>query len=109
MEQNGQGLRRRPWSPSIARVPRRSGRRDPEAERRKTFANNIDRKYMSIEDNYVTDDDPGFVDMAHMDRQLRDDSVVYHEIPDFRPIPLHPIGLYQHELRATWPSSPDLP
>ena len=86
----------------------RSGWRDPEAECRKTFANNIDRKYMRIEDNYVTDDDPGFVDMAHMDFQLRDDSVVFEAIPEFRRIRFHQIGIYQDDLRATWPSSPDL-
>jgi len=87
----------------------RSGWRDPEAECRRTFATHIDRPYVALEDNFATDDDPGFANMATMDFNLRDDSVVYKQIPGFRPIPFDQIGLYQDDLRATWPSSPELP
>ncbi|MBN1341442.1 MAG: hypothetical protein JXQ73_02115, partial [Phycisphaerae bacterium] len=81
----------------------RSGWRDPEAECRKTFREHIDRKYMDMADNYVTDEDPGFLDAAGANFKLREDSVVYQKIPGFEPIPFERIGLYQHELRASWP------
>jgi hypothetical protein len=81
----------------------RSGWRDPEKVCRETFANNIDRTYMTIEDNFVTDEDPGFVDAASMDFQLRDDSIVYKKIAGFQRIPFEKIGLYQDEYRTTWP------
>lgn len=58
---------------------------------------------MSIADNYVTNEDPGFVDAAKWDFQLRGDSVVYRTITGFKKIPFEEIGLYQDEFRATWP------
>lgn len=77
--------------------------RDPEKRCRETSGKNIDRPYMRIADNYVTDEDPGFVDAANMDFQLRDDSVVYKKIPGFKKIPFQKIGPYEDEYRATWP------
>lgn len=44
-------------------------------------------------DNFVTDQDPGFVDMAKFDFRLRDDSVVFEKIPGFEKIPFDKIGL----------------
>ena len=44
-------------------------------------------------DNYVTDTDPGFVDAASMNYQLRDDSEVFQKIHDFEHIPFDKIGL----------------
>jgi hypothetical protein len=82
----------------------RSGWRDPEEECRKTFKTHIDRKYMEMADNYVTDEDPGFVDAASMDFRLREDSVVYRAIPGFKSIPFDRIGLYRDEYRASWPA-----
>ena len=79
----------------------RSGWRDPEAECRRIFKQNIDKKYMTIEDNFVTDDDPGFVDAENMNFQLRDDSIVYEKIPGFKRIPFDRIGLFEDEFRAT--------
>ncbi|NQT13088.1 MAG: right-handed parallel beta-helix repeat-containing protein, partial [Planctomycetes bacterium] len=50
------------------------------------------RPYVTFQDN-LTDRDPGFVDAANMDFQLRDDSLVYTELPGFRKIPFNKIGL----------------
>lgn len=45
------------------------------------------------ENNFVTDADPGFVDAAAMNFQLRDDSEVYQKIPGFERIPFEKIGM----------------
>lgn len=45
------------------------------------------------QDNYVTEIDPGFVDAATMNFQLRDDSEVYEKIPGFEAIPFGEIGM----------------
>ena len=49
--------------------------------------------------NYVTDEDPGFVDAKNLDFQLKEDSIVYKQIPAFKKIPFESIGLYQDEYR----------
>jgi hypothetical protein len=67
--------------------------RDPEEVCRSMFQNNIERPYMEVADNYVTEDDPGFVDMAAGDFRLREDSIVFEEVPGFRQIPFEDIGL----------------
>jgi len=41
----------------------------------------------------VTDSDPGFVDMSNDDFTLKEDSVVFTQLPDFKPIPFVKIGL----------------
>ncbi|MBN1346313.1 MAG: right-handed parallel beta-helix repeat-containing protein [Phycisphaerae bacterium] len=87
----------------LRNVSYKSSWRDPEAHVRATSKKNIDRKYMTIADNYVTDDDPGFVDAAKMDFRLRADSVVYEKIPGFKPIPFEKIGIYEDEYRASLP------
>ncbi len=51
--------------------------------------------------NYITNQNPGFVNASSMNFQLRSDSVVYDEIPSFQPIPFDEIGLYSDEYR-TW-------
>ena len=75
----------------------RSNWRDPEKVCRETSPKQIDEKYMVIEDNYVTKEDPGFVDAANMSFQLRDDSIVYKQIPGFQKIPFADIGPYSDE------------
>lgn len=77
--------------------------RDPEKFCRDTSEKNIDRRYVEMTDNYITEEDPGFEDMEAMDFRLRSDSVVHKEIPGFEPIPFERIGLYQDEFRATRP------
>jgi len=93
----------------VNNVSYRSGWRDPEEVCRATFKNNINKKYMRIKANFVTDEDPGFIDAARMNFQLKDDSVVYRKIPGFKKIPFGNIGLYQDQFRATRPVSGDLP
>jgi len=85
----------------------RSGWRDPEAECRKTFKSHIDRRYVTLADNYVTDEDPGFLDAANMDFRLRDDAIVYKKIPGFAKIPFDRIGLYEDACRASRPGEGD--
>ncbi len=55
------------------------------------------------ENNFITDEDPGFVDAANGDFALREDSVVYDEIPGFEPIPFERIGLVRSDLRPQLP------
>ena len=50
------------------------------------------RPYVTFRDN-LTEGDPGFVDPANMNFQLRDDSPVYDELPGFKRIPFEKIGL----------------
>jgi hypothetical protein len=52
-----------------------------------------------FKNNYLTKKDPGFVDAQNMNFALRDDSIVYQEIPGFKKIPFAEIGLYQDEYR----------
>jgi len=112
-----------PWSvryPKLARIlaeqPRaplgntlernvsvRSGWRDPEKACRQSRRKQVDTPYMRIRDNFVTDDDPGFVDAARMNFALKDDAVVYDKIPGFRRIPFEKIGPYRDPARASWP------
>jgi hypothetical protein len=81
----------------------RSGWRDPEAHCRKNFKVHIDKRYMTIKDNYVTDQDPGFINAANMNFRLKDDSIIYRKVPGFQKIPFDQIGLYRNEFRTTRP------
>ena len=51
-------------------------------------------KYAQTEfgENYITDKDPGFVDAERLVFQLKDNSVVYKELPGFQRIPFENIG-----------------
>ncbi len=49
---------------------------------------------MEIKGNYSTFKDPGFVDMKRKNYNLRADSEVYKEIPDFVPIQFSEMGRY---------------
>lgn len=57
----------------------------------------ITGKVLKIEGNYIGPD-PGFVDLAHKNFQLRDDSPAYKL--GFKHIPLEKIGLYPDEYRT---------
>ncbi|MCK4626582.1 MAG: right-handed parallel beta-helix repeat-containing protein [Phycisphaerae bacterium] len=57
-----------------------------------------------FKDNFVTSEDPGFVDAEHMNFKLKDDSVVYKKIPGFKNIPFEKIGLYKDEYRTRLPA-----
>lgn len=56
------------------------------------------------ENNWVTGEDPGFVDAAAGNFALREDAPVFREIPGFEPIPFARIGLYRDELRPSLPA-----
>jgi hypothetical protein len=65
-----------------------------------------------IDQNFVTQEDPGFVDWASQDFALRKDAEVFERIPEFETIPFAKIGLVKDEYRAvldqvapqdTWP------
>ena len=60
----------------------------------------------TIKDNWVTADDPGFLDPKALNFQLRDDSPAYQKIPGFKKIPFERIGLQADELRAALPPRP---
>ena len=61
------------------------------------------RPYVTFQDNLV-DQDPGFVDTAGMNFQLRDDSPVYKLVPGFKKIPFDEIGLVRDEYRPVLPA-----
>ena len=46
-----------------------------------------------VTNSFVTDADPGFVNSAKLDFQLRDDSPVFEKLPGFERIPFEQIGL----------------
>lgn len=56
-------------------------------------------KLLKLEDNFVTNDDPGFVNPEAMDFRLRPDSIVFEKVPGFEPIPFKTIGLLRDEYR----------
>ncbi len=58
------------------------------------------RKYLKFKKNFINKD-PHFVDEAHQDFRLKDDSPVYKK--GFQPIPIEKIGLYNSPQRASWP------
>ncbi len=45
-----------------------------------------------LETNFITDDDPGFVDFENRDYRFREDAPVYERIPDFVPPPFEKMG-----------------
>jgi len=52
-----------------------------------------------VTDSFVTDTDPGFVNAAKLDFQLRDGSTAFAKIPGFEKIPFNQIGLQRDEFR----------
>ncbi len=54
-----------------------------------------------FKNNFVTLKDPGFVDAAHQNFQLKDGSIVYEKMPGFEKIHFEKIGLYVDEYRES--------
>ena len=54
-------------------------------------------------DNFTTDQDPGFVDLANGKLALKPGSEVFKKIPGFEPIPFEKIGLFKDEYRRELP------
>ncbi len=52
-----------------------------------------------FKNNWLTVDDPGFVNMAGGDLTLKEDSVVFKQIPGFEPVPFTKMGLYSDPWR----------
>lgn len=54
---------------------------------------------ISNENNYLTNEDPGFVDMQKGNFMLKENSLVFKKLPGFKPIPFNKMGLYKDEYR----------
>ncbi len=52
-----------------------------------------------IRSNLIVHTDPGFVDYGKKNFALKDGSVVYRQLPGFKPIPFGSIGLYKDDYR----------
>jgi len=52
-----------------------------------------------VDDSFVTQEDPGFVDYGGRDFGLTEDAALFTQLPDFEPIPFARIGLYQDAYR----------
>ena len=57
------------------------------------------------EENWITADDPGFVDIARENFQLREDSEVFAKLPGFQAIPFGKMGLVRSALRPVTPTA----
>ena len=68
----------------------------------------LDPTLFTAADNLVTATDPGFVDAAHGNYALRQDSVAFSKIPGFKPIPWDKIGLQRDPYRLTLPSAEEV-
>lgn len=53
----------------------------------------------TLQNNFVTDQDPGFVNAENMNFQLKENAIVYEKIPEFKKIPFDKIGLYNDAYR----------
>jgi hypothetical protein len=58
---------------------------------------------VSPEENWITDQDPGFVDAAKGNFNLRPGAEVFRRLPGFQAPPFAKMGLYQDELRPVVP------
>lgn len=63
------------------------------------------KNLLNYGENWVTDDDPGFVDAANGDYALREDSAVFDKIPGFEAIPFDEIGTDGHVGQSQTPDS----
>ena len=52
-----------------------------------------------FEKNFISHTDPGFVDYTGKNFKLKENSIVFQEIPGFKQIPFEKIGLYKDEFR----------
>ncbi len=51
------------------------------------------------QNNWITSQDPGFVNPDQQNFNLKEDAAVFEEIPGFEPIPYSDIGLYEDQYR----------
>jgi hypothetical protein len=52
--------------------------------------------------NWITTDDPGFVDGARGNYRLRRNAAVFKHLPGFQPVPFEKMGLENKRVRAFW-------
>jgi len=57
------------------------------------------QRHLIMGDNLITNEDPGFVDVANGDFTLKDIAAIQAKLPDFQPIPFEKIGLRPGEYR----------
>lgn len=69
---------------------------------------NAKSEWGPIEKNWTTQDDPGFVNMAEGDYELKADSLVFKKIEGFKPVPFDRMGLYRDAWRRELPDRSDL-
>jgi hypothetical protein len=58
---------------------------------------------LDLADNWVTRDNPGFVDFDAANFALREDAAIFQHVPDFEPIPFAEIGLRKDDYRRSLP------
>ena len=71
-------------------------------------ARQTDTNLFFAQDNFVTAQDPGFVDLAKGNFALRKDAEAYKRIPGFEKIPFEKIGLHLDEFRRELPQDAEL-
>jgi Right handed beta helix region len=54
-------------------------------------------------DNWILDEDPGFLDASALNFKLKEGSAVFGRVPGFKPIPFEKIGLSKDEYRSELP------
>ena len=67
-----------------------------------------DRGIQELASNHLADQDPGFADLSRLDFRLKHPSAALDRA-GMRPIPFAEIGLYQDDLRPSWPARPWAP
>ncbi len=65
---------------------------------------NADPTLIKVDGNLVTNLDPGFVDLAAGNLQLKSNAEVFTKIPGFQPIPFDKMGLYIDKYRKKLPT-----
>jgi len=58
--------------------------------------------------NIVYNEDPGFEDIAKMNFNLKQNSIVFKDLPNFKSIPFEKIGLYKDAYRKKLPSNEEI-
>jgi len=98
--------------PYVTRYPKLASIFDPDPNLRRSNEVRANVSFRSgefgagrneVKDNLVTQEDPGFVDAAKMNFELKPDSIVLTKVPGFQRIPFEEIGLHKDEHRRVVP------
>jgi len=60
----------------------------------------VDAHGWKHDSNFVTEEEPGFVDIKNMNFQLKEDSIVFKKIPGFERITFKNIGINKGNITA---------